>query len=92
MIVMCLQGEYRTGAEARSLASEKIFDNVQIVLSTSFFRGKWSLLLFHGQSFHKQAKIIDRLQVSSNISQTYRGIASCYTSIERAINYEHFGI
>ena len=72
MIVMCLQGEYRTGAEARSLASEKIFDNVQIVLSTSFFRGKWSLLLFHGQSFHKQAKIIDRLQFSSNISKSYQ--------------------
>ena len=87
------KGEYKRGVEARPFASDKIFDNVQIALTTSFFfRGKWSLLLFHGQSSHKQAKIIDRLHVSSNISKTYQEIASCCTSVERAIKYDHFRI
>ena len=31
------QGAYITGVEARSFVSNKIFDNVQIALSTSFF-------------------------------------------------------
>ena len=80
------QGEYKRGVEARPFASDKIFDNVQIALTTSFFfRGKWSLLLFHGQSSHKQAKIINHLHVSSDISEMYWGNIFYYASSERGM-------
>ena len=36
--------------------------------------------------------LIGSLRVLPDISRTYRGIASCYTSVERAINYEKFYI
>ena len=82
----CNQGAYITGVEAHSFVSNKIFDNEQIALSTREVNEA-------NVSFSTaRAKKIDRLQVSSNISKTYQGIPSCYTSLERAINYEHFGI
>ena len=59
------QGGYITGVEARSFVSNKIFDNVQSALSTRKVTETNVPVAFSTvRAFIKQAKIIDRLQLS----------------------------